>query len=334
MNAQGNSEVLTAPSAARERRVEAAIREAIGDIATDRSGAGRCVAAALLGRGIGASRTPGMHEAEGARLGLRYAYRLADFDSLGLEDADLETAVAVARRLGLAGLNVTHPFKEAVVGCLDAVAPEAAAIGAVNTVVFGDAGTTGHNTDVYGFAESFRRGLAGAPLRRVVLFGAGGGGMAVAHALLALGTSSLAVVDRIPDKARSLASSLAGRFSGRHVAFATDVAAALASADGVVNATPTGMAKYPGMPFDERLIHPGLWVSDIVYFPPETALLSAARAAGCRTLGGSGMAIFQAVEAFHLISGVRADPEEMSRHFASLASLAAVTPLIRRPPAR
>jgi shikimate dehydrogenase len=301
------------------------VRDAVGDVARDRPGAARFVAAALLGRGIGASRTPGMHEAEGARLGLRYVYRLIDFDSFGLDDSDLEAVVATARTLGFKGLNVTHPFKEAVVACLDAVSVEAAAIGAVNTVVFSDEGATGHNTDVYGFAESFRRGLPGAELRRVVLFGAGGGGMAVAHALLTLGTDSLDVVDRIPDKARALAASLAGRFPGRRVAAATDIAAAIACADGIVNATPTGMSKYPGIPFDETLIHSGLWVADIVYFPAETAFIRAARAAGCRTLGGSGMAIFQAIEAFHLISGVRADPDEMARHFASLPSVAAVT---------
>jgi shikimate dehydrogenase len=325
VNAQGNSGVSPASSGVHERRVEAAVRDAVGDIARDRPGAARFVAAALLGRGIGASRTPGMHEAEGARLGFRYAYRLIDFDTLGLDDADLEAVVATARVLGLNGLNVTHPFKEVVVSCLDAVSPDAAAIGAVNTVVFSGGRATGHNTDVYGFAESFRRGLPGVRSSRVVLFGAGGGGMAVAHALLNLGTNSLEVVDRIPEKARSLAASLAERFPGRRVAAATNIAAAVTSTDGVVNATPTGMNKYPGTPFDEALLHPGLWVADIVYFPEETALIRAARAAGCRALGGSGMAIFQAVEAFHLLSGVRADPEEMARHFASLPTVPAVT---------
>jgi shikimate dehydrogenase len=266
-----------------------------------------------------------MHEAEGARLGLRYVYRLIDFDLLGLDDADLEAVVATARALGLNGLNVTHPFKEAVVGCLDAMSPDAAAIGAVNTVVFSNGVATGHNTDVYGFGESFRHGLPGVQLRRVVLFGAGGGGMAVGHALLTVGTESLEIVDPIPGKARSLAASLAERFPTRRVAAVTDIAAAVTSANGVVNATPIGMSKYPGTPFDETLIHPGLWVADIVYFPAETTLIRAARAAGCRTLGGSGMAIFQAVEAFSLISGVRADPEEMARHFASLPSGAAAS---------
>ena len=216
------------------------------------------------------------------------------------------------------GLNVTHPFKEAVLGCLDALSPDAAAIGAVNTVVFADGQATGHNTDSCGFAESFRQGLPGATLDRVILFGAGGGGMAVAHALLGLGAASLGIVDRIPEKAASLASGLCRRFPGRAIGAVSDIAAAVNVADGIVNATPSGMSKYPGSPLDAALLRPGLWVADIVYFPAETALIRAARAAGCRTLGGSGMAIFQAVEAFRLIAGLDADPAEMARHFASI----------------
>jgi shikimate dehydrogenase len=292
------------------------MRLALGDLAEHR-GLANHVAAALVGRGIGASRTPGMHEAEGRRLGLRYKYRLIDFDRLGLADSDLEAVVSRARALGLTGLNVTHPFKESVLLCLDALSPDATAVGAVNTVVFANGRSTGHNTDSYGFAESFRRSLPGAPLNRVLLLGAGGGGMAVAHALLDLGVASLRIVDRIPGKAQILAARLAQRVSGRSVDAGGEVAEAVATADGTVNATPNGMSKYPGSPIDEALLHPGLWVADIVYFPAETALIRAARAAGCPTLVGGGMAIFQAVEAFRLITGVRADPDQMALHFAS-----------------
>jgi len=257
-----------------------------------------------------------MHEAEGTRLGFRYAYRSIDFDPLGLDDRDLGAVVAATKALGLNGLNVTHPFKEAIVGILDAISPDASAIGAVNTVVFNDGRATGHNTDVYGFAESFRRGLPGAGLGHVILLGAGGGGMAVAHALMSLGAGALDIVDRIPEKAASLSASLGRRFPDRRVRALVHVEDVVDGADGIVNATPSGMSKYPGMPVDAALLHSGLWVSDIVYFPEETALIRAARDKGCRTLGGSGMAISQAVEAFHLISGIRADPEHMARHFA------------------
>jgi shikimate dehydrogenase len=99
---------------------------------------------------------------------------------------------------------------------------------------------------------------------------------------------------------------------------AEDTDDSVRSADGVVNATPIGMAKYPGMPLDANLLRKELWVADIVYFPLETELLRAARAVGCRTMNGGGMAVFQAVGAFHLFAGLEPDPERMARHFASM----------------
>jgi shikimate dehydrogenase len=278
---------------------------------------GRALSAALIGRGIGESRTPRMHRAEGARLGLDYGYELVDFDRLGLPDAAVGEAVAEAQKLGLAGLNVTHPFKQAVIPLLDAVAPDAAAIGAVNTVVFRGGRATGHNTDCWGFAESFRRNMAGAPLGRVVLVGAGGGGMAVGRALLDLGVERLAIFDIDRERAAAVAERLGrGDGEGRVIAVA-DVTEALGRADGLVNSTPMGMAKYPGLPVPAAALRSDLWVADIVYFPAETALLKAARAAGARVLPGKGMAIFQAVMAFELFTGRTPDAEEMTRHFGA-----------------
>src|SRR5690606_14269323 len=86
-------------------------------------------------------------------------------------------------------------------------------------------------------------------------------------------------------------------------------------ADGLVNATPIGMASYPGSPLPLAWLRPALWVADIIYFPAETALLHGARASGCVTLPGAGMAIYQAVKAFELFSGIAPDPEAMARHF-------------------
>ncbi len=278
---------------------------------------GRALSAALIGRGIGESRTPRMHRAEGARLGLDYGYELVDFDRLGLPDTALPVAVAEARRLGLAGLNVTHPFKQAVIPLLDAVAPDAAAIGAVNTIVFADGRATGHNTDCWGFAESFRRSMAGAPLGRVVLVGAGGGGMAVGRALLDLGVEQLAIFDVDAGRAAAVAERLGRGDGAGRVTAAADVAEALGRADGLVNSTPMGMAKYPGLPVPATALRADLWVADIVYFPAETALLATARATGCRVLPGKGMAIFQAVKAFALFTGRTPDAEEMTRHFGA-----------------
>jgi shikimate dehydrogenase len=282
--------------------------------AADRAGK-RTVVIGLLGRGIGPSRSPIMHEREGARFGLDYAYRLLDFDQLGLRDDALGDVVAAAEALGFCGLNVTHPFKQSVIGALTGLSPDAAAIGAVNTVVFRDGHRTGHNTDSWGFAESFREGMAGCPLARVVQLGAGGAGAAVAYALLELGVAQLALFDTSTGRAEQLAQRLNVRFSGR-VSTASDLEAAFAQASGVVNTTPVGMAKYPGLPFAPGLLAPRHWVAEIIYFPAETALLKLARERGCRTLSGLGMAVNQAVRAFELFTGITPDKTAMTRHFA------------------
>jgi len=97
-----------------------------------------------------------------------------------------------------------------------------------------------------------------------------------------------------------------------------DLAEAMDQADGLIHATPTGMAKHPGLPLPEQLLRSRLWVAEIVYFPLETELLRVAKCVGCRTLDGGGMAVFQAVEAFRLFSGRAANAERMLRHFASM----------------
>ncbi|MBX3573972.1 MAG: shikimate dehydrogenase [Mesorhizobium sp.] len=270
----------------------------------------------LLGRGIQMSRTPAMHEREAARMGLTCSYVLIDFDALGLSDSDLPAAIEAAVSLGFHGVNVTYPFKQSVMPLLDEISVDATAIGAVNTVVFGSR-STGHNTDCWGYAESFRTAMPGAPLGHVVLFGAGGAGSAVAYALIGLGARRLSIVDADLSRARSLAARLVGIDTS--VVSPQDIAAALGDADGVVNTTPVGMAKHPGTPFDTRLLRPSQWVSDVIYFPQETELLRAARAIGCRTLPGIGMAIGQAAGAFELFTGRTADMTAMAGHFEAAA---------------
>jgi shikimate dehydrogenase len=206
-----------------------------------------------------------------------------------------------------------------VIPLLDELSLDARAIGAVNTVVFKDGKRTGHNTDWWGFAESFRRGLPGAALNRVVQLGAGGAGAAVAHALLTLGAKTLVIVDVDAAKAKALVQALAERFGAGRIATETRPPVAMEGADGLVNTTPVGMAKYPGMPLEPALLHSALWVADIVYFPLETALLRMARALGCRALDGGGMAVFQAVKAFELFTGRTPDAERMTRAFAAMS---------------
>ncbi|MBV9202979.1 MAG: shikimate dehydrogenase, partial [Alphaproteobacteria bacterium] len=108
------------------------------------------------------------------------------------------------------------------------------------------------------------------------------------------------------------------RFGQGRAFAARDIAAAVREADGLINATPVGMASYPGLPLAADLLRPDLWIADIVYFPLETELLRQARRLGCRTLDGGRMAVFQAAEAFRLFTGITPDPERMLRHFAVL----------------
>ncbi|MDX8438953.1 shikimate dehydrogenase [Mesorhizobium australafricanum] len=276
----------------------------------------------LIGSGIQASRTPPMHEREADEQGLRLIYQKIDLERLALGPEALPELLAAAERMGFAGLNITHPCKQAVIRYLDELSPDAAALGAVNTVVLRNGRRIGHNTDWWGFAESFRRGLPGAALGRVVQLGAGGAGAAVAHALMTLGVDELVLSDVDPSRAQAVAASLNERFGAGRARASQELAADMAVAEGLVHCTPTGMANYPGLPLPEELLRPDLWVAEIVYFPLETKLLRVARGLGCRTLDGGGMAVFQAVEAFRLITGVTPDPERMLRHFAELGSTA------------
>ncbi|MGE0652441.1 MAG: shikimate dehydrogenase [Alphaproteobacteria bacterium] len=271
----------------------------------------------LIGRGIQSSRTPTMHEREAERLGLSCAYVLIDFDALGLSDADLAATLRAAEALRFNGVNVTYPFKQAVMPLLDEIRPEAAAIGAVNTVVFGGR-TIGHNTDYWGFAESFRAQMGDVARDRVIVFGAGGAGSAVSAALIGLGATEISLVD--PDVSR--ASDLVRRLSPTgttKIVVAEDALAAMKAANGIVNTTPIGMATHPGTPFPIEWLSPDQWVADIIYFPQETELLLRARDIGCRTLAGTGMAIGQAVRAFEHFTGRAADMAAMAGHFEAAA---------------
>lgn len=274
----------------------------------------------LIGAGIQASRTPSMHEHEAAEQGLRCAYRLIDLEKLQVGAEALPDLLKEAESKGFAGLNITYPCKQSVLGLLHELSDDARAIGAVNTVVLSGGRRVGHNTDWWGFAESFRHGLPAVQVKRVVQLGAGGAGAAVAHAALTLGVRQLAIFDLDTARAQNLAADLCARFGAGRAVAGSDLAAAMATTDGLIHATPTGMVKHPGLPLPAEMLRPALWVAEIVYFPLETELLREARRLGCRTMNGSGMAVFQAVEAFRLFTGIAPDAERMQRHFASMGA--------------
>jgi shikimate dehydrogenase len=284
------------------------------------TGGEETVVAGLVGAGIGESLSPALHEREASLLGFDYSYVLFDLDELGRPPSEVGQVVRDACRDGLRGLNVTHPCKQLVVRELDELSPEAAALGAVNTIVFGDQGLVGHNTDSTGFREAFERRLSGALLERVVLLGAGGAGSAVAYAILSLGAVQLVVLDAVAERADALASTLAPRFESSTVRAGdlSDLGALLAEADGLIHATPTGMDSHPGSPVPTDLLEERLWIAEVVYMPTETELLSAARERGCRTLDGAAMVALQAAGSLELFTGAQADRDRMLRHVDAL----------------
>ena len=115
----------------------------------------------LIGAGIGESFSPALHEREASLLGFDYSYRLFDLDELDRPPEDVGELVREAVRSGLRGLNITHPCKQLVVPEIEQLSPEAAALGAVNTIVLRDGRLAGHNTDFSGFQEAFARRLPG-----------------------------------------------------------------------------------------------------------------------------------------------------------------------------
>ncbi|MCK1746086.1 shikimate dehydrogenase [Bradyrhizobium sp. 139] len=263
----------------------------------------------LIGAPIAHSASPAMHERAAEALGLRGHYQLIEV--AGADAAGLSTMLEGVRRLGFAGVNVTYPYKEAVVPLLDELAPAAAAMGAVNTVVVRDDRLTGHNTDTTGFARAV------APLltpsgNAVAVIGAGGVGKAIAFALASLDVTDIRIFDSVSARAETLVSLLAPRGGGRVAASVDD---ALHGATGLVNGTPVGMLPNRGMPVAATLLHDKLWVADAVYSPLITPLLAAARERGARIMTGRELAIYQAADAFELFTGLAPSTEVMGKAF-------------------
>ena len=269
----------------------------------------------LIGLGLDLSLSSVLHETEARALGLDYTYEVFDGDR-DPAYTDVGAVLAEVRDRGYRGVNITHPFKQTATRFVDEMSDDAWVLGAVNAVVFDGARTIGHNTDWYGFAHSIELNLHDVPRRTVVQFGAGGAGVAVAHALLRSGVERLVLVDVDDDRAREVARSLGSAHgTSAIVAGSRDESDRwVADADGLVNATPLGMPTHPGTAVPFELLRPGLWVHDIVYMPLETELMAAARAMGCLTVGGGSMLVFQAAEGFRLFTGVTPDSERMLSH--------------------
>jgi shikimate dehydrogenase len=254
--------------------------------------------AAVIGSPVRHSLSPAIHNAAFRAASLDWVYLAFEVAPGGAGDA-----LDAMRTLGIRGLSVTMPHKSDVAALVDRLTPSAAALAAVNCVVNDGSGElVGHNTDGAGFIDSLVDTDLDIEGCRAVVFGAGGAGRAVVQALGERGAGDVVVVNRNPDRgadAAKLAGSV-GRVGDAHE---------VESADLVVNATSVGMGAQDGdgdMPLDAALLGPRHTVVDLVYQPLTTPLLVAAEACGARAVGGLGMLVGQAAQAFELWTSVSA----------------------------
>jgi len=264
----------------------------------------------LIGAPIAHSASPALHQQAADALGVRCHYQLIEV--AGANREELRALLDGVRRLGFAGVNVTFPYKEAVVELVDELSPGAAMIGAVNTVVVRDGRLIGHNTDTTGFARAVAPLITASSHGAVAVIGAGGVGKAIAFALAGLGVTELRIFDHEHAKATHLAAQLEGRARTTAVHSVED---ALRGVAGVVNGSPVGMLPSLGTPVPDSLLHTGMWVADAVYFPLWTPLLTAARAKGATVMTGRELAIYQAADAFELFTGMVPSIAEMEIAF-------------------
>jgi len=270
----------------------------------------------LIGGNIQGSLSPALFADAFAAAGMDGYYHLIDVDRLSCRQ--LPRLLDAIKAVGFAGANITYPFKQKILSLLDTVDPEAAQVGAVNTVVIAaDGRTTGYNFDRRGWRKSFeesfgRRSAQGAT---VVQVGAGGAGRAVAFALMDLGVATLVIHDLDAVRAEALKTDLSAHFDPSRSRITDNVAHDVAMADGVVNATQTGMTGFPGNPIPVSALKSTQWAADVIYTPIETAFLKAAAERGARVLNGSGMCVHTAVEAFRLFTGQQAEAARLHRSF-------------------
>lgn len=247
-----------------------------------------------------------LHNAAFEALDLDWAYLAFE-----VPENEADAALAGVKALGIDGLSVTMPHKTAVAGLVDELSPTAARLGAVNTVVRRGGRLVGESTDGAGFLDALARDEGFKPAgARCVVIGAGGAARAVILALADAGAAEVAVAARVGERAVA-AAELAG---DRGRAALDDVGGAVKEATLVVNATPVGMSADRTMPlgFDPGWLHAGHVVVDLVYDPPATPLLQAARAHGAVAVNGLGMLIHQAAAAFRLWTGEDPPLEVMS----------------------
>jgi len=273
---------------------------------------GRTRVCFLLGYPLGHSRSPLMHNAAFATLGMDYVYVPVE-----VKGERLSAIIAAFRAMeNFGGANVTVPHKIQVMEYLDGWSQEAEQIGAVNTLVKKGVELWGENTDAKGFLASLREEVGFDPRgKRVMLLGAGGAARAVLQALVHQGAERIDLVNRTLKRARELASLWDGMPdlpSLNPMGFSDPLfLQRLRESHLLVNSTSVGLSPRDPPLFDYRLLPSHLLVCDLIYEPAMTALLEAAQKKGCTVLNGLGMLIHQGALSFEIWTGRKAPVKQM-----------------------
>jgi shikimate dehydrogenase len=255
--------------------------------------------AAVIGSPVRHSLSPALHNAGFAATGVDWVYTAFE-----VEAGRAAAALDAMRVLGLGGLSVTMPHKEAVADLVDELDPAAAALRSVNTVVpLGDGRLRGYSTDGAGFVAWLEVEAVAIAGKQVCVLGAGAAARAIIEALARAGAASITVVNRSPERAQAAADLALG-------AGVVGEPGAILQCDVVINATSIGMGS-TDLPCDPDLLRDGQVVADIVYHPRCTSLLAAAAAKGARAIEGLGMLVHQGVLQQQLWTGVSPDPAVM-----------------------
>lgn len=276
----------------------------------------------LIGRNVGYSYSPYIHNVAAETLQLPYYYTIFNIPSPDLVPAALEGAKA----LGIAGFNVTIPYKQNVVAYMDKLSPEAVAVGAVNTIVNDDGALVGYNTDIAGIViplESYRSMIEGQP---VGIFGNGGAAMA---AVEALSSTFFPSVIHLFTRNREKGNELCRHFQEKTppISFSIhplDDYAALSHCKLLINATPIGTKGLDSgynncvIPGGTEAIHSNQIVFDMVYNPMETRLLEIARMAGAQTIPGIDMLVGQASRSFEIWTGKTMPSESVKKRLLKI----------------
>jgi shikimate dehydrogenase len=262
----------------------------------------------LIGDNIRRSQSPLLHRLAGRLCGFDVTYDSLIPADMGL---DFDAVFAHCQDNGFRGINITYPYKERVFARLDVGDALVRALGACNIVVFGAGRPAGDNTDYSGFKSAFVETFGKVSPGVVALAGAGGVGKAIGFALADLGARQIRIFDRDPTRCAALRDSLAESSPRVAVHLAASIEEAVESAEGIINATPLGMAGHPGTAIPRHAIAGQSWAFDAVYTPVDTEFLRDAASAGLATMSGYELFFHQGVDAFRIFTGREVDREAL-----------------------